>query len=119
MDGCIQMQKCGRIRNACAHTCTECQREMGGGGGHLMGAPTNQKGGLWGQWWAKLPWVLEWQGWTGRSKCGMIWLEMEVGMCVQAKHCPRELEGGGGALGAALKKGHSRHWVLRWGTASQ
>src|SRR5260221_1319703 len=36
------MPKCGRIRNACACTCTECRREMGGGGGHLMGAPTNQ-----------------------------------------------------------------------------
>src|SRR5258708_19596313 len=52
----------------------ECWRGMGGGGGHLMGAPTNQKDGLWGQWWAKLPWVLEWQGWTGGSKCGAIWL---------------------------------------------
>ena len=44
-----------------------------------MGAPTNQKDGLWGQWWAKLPWVLEWQGQTGGSKCGAIWPEMEVG----------------------------------------
>src|SRR6266481_2565365 len=55
-----------------AHACTECWREMGGGGGHLMGAPTNQKDGLWGQWWAKLPQVLEWQGRTGRSKCSTI-----------------------------------------------
>src|SRR5260221_13632063 len=35
------------------------------------------KDGLWGQWWAKLPQVLEWQGWTGGSKCGMIWLECQ------------------------------------------
>src|SRR5258708_24777998 len=73
--------------HACMCTCTECRREMGGGGGHLMGAPTNQKDGLWGQWWAKLPWVLEWQGQMGRSKCGVIWLEMEVGTCTQVKHC--------------------------------
>ena len=26
-----------------------------------------------GLWWAKLPWVLEWQGQTGGSKCGTIW----------------------------------------------
>src|SRR6266481_4015900 len=41
-DGCVQMWKCGQIWNTCACACTECQREMGGGGGHLMGAPTNQ-----------------------------------------------------------------------------
>src|SRR5258707_7240850 len=86
------MRKCGRIRNTRARACTECQREMGGGGGHLMGAPTNQKDGLWGQWWAKLPRVLEWQGWMGGSKCGAIWPEMEVGMCAQVKHCRGELE---------------------------
>src|SRR5258707_11885208 len=87
MDGCIQMRKCGRIRNACARACTECWREMGGGGRHLMGAPTNWKDGLWGQWWAKLPRVLEWQGQTGGSKCSTIWPEMEVGVCAQVKHC--------------------------------
>src|SRR5258708_16199173 len=86
MDGHVQMQKCGQIQNMHVCACTECWREMGGGG-HLMGAPTNQKDGLWGQWWAKLPWVLEWQGWTGRSKCSMIWLEMERGASVQAKTC--------------------------------
>src|SRR5260370_15792036 len=73
----------------CTHACAcmECWREMGGGGGHLMGAPTNQKDGLWGQWWAKLPWVLEWQGWMGGSKCSAIWPEMEVGTCTQVKCC--------------------------------
>src|SRR5258706_15115882 len=90
------MRKCGRIWNVCVHACTECQREMGGGGGHLMGAPTNWKDGLWGQWWAKLPQVLEWQGQTGGSKCSMIWPEMEGGTCMQAKHCWGELERGGG-----------------------
>src|SRR5260221_9253058 len=113
------------------HTCMECWREMGGGGGHLMGAPTNWKDGLWGQWWAKLPQVLEWQGWTGGSKCSMIWPEMEVGACVQAKmlpgvagewwwasnECaslPKE-----GPLGPVLKRGHSRRWVMRGGTVSK
>src|SRR5258707_4417269 len=83
-----------RPDSECMHacTCTECWREMGGGGGHLMGAPTNWKDGLWGQWWAKLPQVLEWQGRMGRSKCGAIWPEMEVGMCVRVKHCWGELE---------------------------
>src|SRR5258708_22411958 len=108
MDRCIQMWKCGRIRNACAHACTECWREMGGGGGHLMGAPTNQKDGLWGQWWAKLPRVLEWQGRMGGSKCSTIWLEMEVGVCACAKQCRGELESGGGPLGAVFMLKHSR-----------
>src|SRR5260221_11391979 len=90
------MWKCGRIQNACAHACMECRREMGGGGGHLMGAPTNRKDGLWGQWWAKLPRVLEWQGQMGRSKCSAIWPEMEVGACTQAKNCWGKLGGGGG-----------------------
>src|SRR5258708_32070261 len=33
-----------RPDSECVHmcACTECWREMGGGGGHLMGAPTNQ-----------------------------------------------------------------------------
>src|SRR5258708_28302097 len=97
MDGHIQMRKCGWIWNACACTCTECRREMGGGGGHLMGAPTNQKDGLWGQWWAKLPRVLEWQGQTGRAKWSTIWLGMEVGACQQAKCCWGERGRGGGA----------------------
>src|SRR5260221_6368939 len=87
MDRCIQMWKCGWIQNACTCACTECQREIGGGGGHLMGAPINRKDGLCGQWWAKLARVLEWQGWMGGSKCSAIWLEMEVGMWVQAKCC--------------------------------
>ena len=73
--------KCGNAAGFGVHACMECQREMGGGGGHLMGAPTNWKDGLWGQWWAKLPWVLEWQGQMGGSKCGVIWPEMEVGTC--------------------------------------
>src|SRR6266446_1295573 len=89
MDGHIQMRKCGWIRNACVCACMECRREMGGGGGHLMGAPTNWKDGLWGQWWAKLPQVLEWQGQMGGSKCGMIWPEMEVGNCIQMRRCDR------------------------------
>src|SRR5260221_7936870 len=95
MDGHVPMWQCGRIRNTCARACTECRREMGGGGGHLMGAPTNRKDGLWGQWWAKLPQVLEWQGWTGRSKCSTIWLEMEVGAWARGKSCWGELEGVG------------------------
>src|SRR5258706_10199874 len=87
-----------RPDSECMHTCTcmECQREMGGGGGHLMGAPTNQKDGLWGQWWAKLPQVLEWQVQMGGAKCSTIWAEMEGGMCTRAKNCPGELERGGG-----------------------
>src|SRR5258705_11826222 len=104
MDGHIQMRKCGQIRN----TCTECWREMGGGGGHLMGTPTNQKDGLWGQWWAKLPQVLEWQGQMGRAKCRVIWPEMEGGMGTQGKCCQGELGGGGGApkdVRAPQKKG--------------
>src|SRR5258708_35699251 len=96
MDGHVQMRKCSQIQNACAHACTECRREMGGGGGHLMGAPTNRKDGLWGQWWAKLPWVLEWQGQTGGSKCNAIWLEVEGGTCGRAKRCRGEVGGGGG-----------------------
>ena len=87
MDRHVQMWQCSQIWNVCTHTCMECQREMGGGGGHFMGAPTNQKDSLWGWWWAKLPWVLEWQGQMGRSKCSMIWPEMEVGACMQVKHC--------------------------------
>src|SRR5258707_15489039 len=90
------MRKCGQIQNMHAHACTECRREMGGGGGHLMGAPTNRKDGLWGRWWAKLPQVLEWQGGMGRSKCGTIWAEMEGGAGIGAKHCWGQLERGGG-----------------------
>src|SRR5260370_41347251 len=82
--------------HACMRACMECQREMGGGGEHLMGAPTNWKDGLLGWWWAKLPWVLEWQGQTGRAKCGIIWPEMEVGKCMEREHCWGELERGGG-----------------------
>src|SRR5260221_13782231 len=90
------MRKCGRIRNMCACTCTECQREMGGGGGHLMDAPTNWKDGLWGQWWATLPWVLEWQGWPGGATCRAIWLEREAGTGRGGKNCRGWLESGGG-----------------------
>src|SRR5258705_12134583 len=90
------MRKCGRIWNTHVCTCMECQREMGGGGGHLMGAPTNQKDGLWGQWWAKLPWVLEWQGWTGRSKCSAIWVGKEGGTCAPVKACWGWVGSGGG-----------------------
>src|SRR5260221_11825313 len=96
MDGHVQMWKCSRIRNVRVCACTECQREMGGGGGHLMVAPNNWKDGLWGWWWAKLPQVLEWQGWMGGSKCSAIWLEVEGGMCAQAKHGQGELERIGG-----------------------
>src|SRR5258706_16468017 len=102
------MWKCSQIQNVCACACTECWREMGGGGGHLMGAPTNRKDGLWGQWWAKLPRVLEWQGWMGGSKCSAIWLEMEGGACARVKHCQGELESGGGppmSVSASQKKG--------------
>src|SRR5258708_14739273 len=93
--GHVQMRKCGQIRNTCARACTECRREMGGGGGHLMGAPTNWKDGLWGQGWAKLPWVLEGQGQTGRAKCSTISLVMEGGVCTQSKDCRGELESAG------------------------
>src|SRR5258706_3419470 len=91
------MWKCSQIQNAHVHACMECQREMGGGGGHLMGAPTNWKDGLWGQWWAKLPQVLEWQGWTGGCQSSTNLPEMGGGGCGQAKKCHGELGGGGGA----------------------
>src|SRR5258707_12778689 len=93
MDRCIQMWKCGRIKNACAHACTECRREMGGGGGHLMGAPTNRKDGLWGQWWAKLPWVLEWQGQTGGRQWHGIWVARAVGTSAWGERWPGTMEG--------------------------
>src|SRR5260370_23983123 len=91
------MRKCGRIRNACACACTECQREMGGGGGHLMGAPTNQKDGLWGQWWAKLPRVLEWQGRTGGAKIRAAWPGMEGGARAAGEQCRGGAVSGGEA----------------------
>src|SRR5260221_12257202 len=97
MDGHVQMRKCGRIRNTCMCACTECRREMGGGGGHLMGAPTNWKDGLWGQWWAKLPWVLEWQGWTGGGECKVILVEMVGGGGGGGKSFRGGVGGGGGA----------------------
>src|SRR5258707_5050330 len=91
------MRKCSRIRNACMCTCMECQREMGGGGGHLVGAPTNWKDGLWGQWWAKLPRVLEWQGRTGGVKSTAQWLGKGGGALNVEEQCWGEVGGGGGA----------------------
>src|SRR5260221_14068254 len=72
-----------------------CRRLMGGGG-HIMGAPTNWKDGLGGRW-AKLPRVLEWKGQMGGSKCGVNWLELEGGTFAKAKHWSGVLCGGGGA----------------------
>src|SRR5258707_12318765 len=89
-----QMRPNAEMRPDSECACTECWREMGGGGGHLMGAPTNRKDGLWGQWWAKLPRVLEWQGWMGGSKCSVIWPEMEVRMCALGKHSRGYVESG-------------------------
>src|SRR5258708_23418940 len=108
MDGCIQMWKCGWIRNACMHACTECRREMGGGGGHLMGAPTNRKDGLWGQWWAKLPRVLEWQGWTGGGKSKRARGGGGGGGRGTGEHIPGELRGGGGAPRQGAPPPHTR-----------
>src|SRR5258706_13493296 len=81
------MRKCGRIQNACTHACTECRREMGGGGGHLMGAPTKQKDGLWGQWWAKLPQGMEWQGKTVGNQYGARPLWLVVSSCSRMANC--------------------------------
>src|SRR5258708_33164927 len=90
----VAVQPGSEQERGCRCSVEYCRRLMGGGG-HIMGAPTNWKDGLWGQW-AKLPRVLEWQGRTGGAKCSMIWPEMEVGMCMKAKHCRGELESGGG-----------------------
>src|SRR5258705_13886001 len=95
------MRKCGWIRNACTRACTECRREMGGGGGHLMGAPTNRKDGLWGQWWAKLPQVLEWQGRTGGGKIRANWVVGGGGTGRWGENC----WGGGGGGGGGPKGG--------------
>src|SRR5258708_39109819 len=91
----VAVQPGSEQEHGCRCSVEYCRRLMGGGG-HIMGAPTNWKDGLWGRW-AKLPRVLEWQGQMGRSKCGVIWLEMGVGTCAQGKHCWGERERGGGA----------------------
>src|SRR5258707_12717827 len=64
----VAVQPGSEQEHGCRCSVEYCRRLMGGGG-HIMGAPTNWKDGLWGRW-AKLPWVLEWQGWTGGCKSG-------------------------------------------------
>src|SRR5258707_12527642 len=108
------MQKCGWIRNACARACTECQREMGGGGGHLMGAPTNRKDGLWGQWWAKLPRVLEWQGWTGGAEKRAKWAGGGGGTIAPRKKLPGGVGGGGGGANRWAASPKKRRWGGGW-----